>query len=102
MRENTLALFSLLRGWDCTSLLVYERDPLIDKRESSRVLEFEADSLIFLYFTRLKDKRERFIEVYKMRGTDHSTNTFPYEIKKNKGVVVSSSPHKGKLIASKD
>lgn len=100
MRKNALALFSLLRGWDCTSMLIYERDPLVDKKQSSRVLEFEADSLILLYFTRLKDKRERFLEVYKMRGTQHSTSIFPYEIHKTKGIVVSSKPHKGKLNAS--
>ena len=97
MREQALALFSLLKSWTCTSLLVYERDPLIDRKQSSRVLEFEADSLIFLYFTRLNKERERFLEVYKMRGTKHSTNIFPYSICKNVGIEVSSKPYSGKL-----
>lgn len=97
MREGTLSLFSMLRGWTCTSLLVYERDPLIDEREKSRVLEFETDSLILLYFSRLKDKRERFLEVYKMRGTDHSKNIYPYSINAKKGIVISSKPYKGNL-----
>ncbi len=97
MREKTLALFSLLRSWTCTSLLIYERDPLIDKRESSRILEFEADSLILLYFTRIKKERERFLEVYKMRGTDHSTNIFPYRICRGAGINVSHKPYPGSL-----
>lgn len=97
MREKTLALFSLLRGWACTSLLIYERDPLIDKRQSSRILEFEADSLILLYFVRIKNERERFLEVYKMRGTDHSTNIFPYDIRSGVGISVSSKPFSGSL-----
>ena len=97
MREGTLSLFSMLRGWTCTSLLVYERDPLIDEREKSRVLEFETDSLILLYFSRLKEKRERFLEVYKMRGTDHSKNIYPYSISTKKGITVSSKPYKGSL-----
>jgi len=97
MREQALGLFSLLKGWTCTSLLVYERDPLIDKKQSSRVLEFEADSLIFLYFTRLNRERERFLEVYKMRGTKHSTNVFPYSIRKDIGIELSSKPYSGKL-----
>lgn len=101
MREKTLDLFSLLRSWSCTSLLIYERDPLIDKKRSSRVLEFEADSLIFLYFTRIKKKRERFLEVYKMRGTNHSTNVFLYSISKNHGIVVSSRPYSGNLDSCK-
>jgi len=97
MREGALSLFSLLRSWDCTSLIIYERDPLVDKKQSSRVLEFEADSLILLYFTRLKNERKRFLEVYKMRGTDHSKSVFPYEIRKNIGIDVSSSSFKGKF-----
>lgn len=97
MREGALALFSLLKGWACTSLLVYERDPLVDKKQSSRVLEFEADSLIFLYFTRMNKKRERFLEIYKMRGTNHSTDIFPYSIRKNIGIDVSPKPYRGKL-----
>ncbi|MDH3353204.1 MAG: hypothetical protein OEL87_02045 [Nanoarchaeota archaeon] len=97
MREKTLALFALLRSWTCTSLLIYERDPLVDKKESSRILEFETDSLIFLYFTRLSKKRERFLEVYKMRGTNHSTNIFPYDIRGKAGIEVSSKPYSGNL-----
>lgn len=97
MREKTLALFSLLRSWTCTSLLIYERDPLIDKRESSRILEFEADSLILLYFTRIKGERERFLEVYKMRGTNHSTSIYPYKISSGIGVSISSKPIHGNL-----
>lgn len=96
-REKTLSLFGLLRSWACTSLLIYERDPLIDKRQSSRILEFEADSLIFLYFTRIKKERERFLEVYKMRGTNHSTSIYPYSISSGKGVSVSGKPYPGSL-----
>ena len=97
VREKTQSLFSLLRSWKCTSLIVYERDPLIDKKKSSRILEFEADSVMFLYFVRTKKERERFLEIYKMRGTNHSTNIFSYDIRKNKGVVVSPRPYSGKL-----
>ncbi len=97
MREKTLALFSLLRSWTCTSLLIYERDPLIDKKQSSRILEFEADSLILLYFTRIKKERERFLEIYKMRGTNHSTNIFPYNIRSGVGINVSAKPFPGSL-----
>jgi len=97
MREKTLALFSLLRSWACTSLVTYERDPLTDERESSRILEFEADSLILLYFVRIKKERERFLEVFKMRGTNHSTNIYPYKIRGGIGVDVSSRPYLSNL-----
>ena len=97
MREGTLSLFSMLRSWTCTSLLVYERDPLIDEREKSRVLEFETDSLIFLYYIRIEEKRERYLEVYKMRGTNHSKNIYPYSINAKRGIVISSKPFKGDI-----
>lgn len=93
-REAALSLFSLLRKWDCTCLLTYERDPLVDKRENSRVLEFESDSVILLYFIRIKRKRERFLEVIKMRGTDHSTEIFSYQIASG-GISVSEKPYEG-------
>ena len=97
MREKTLSLFSLLRSWNCTSLLIYERDPLTDQKQSSRMLEFEADSLILLYFTRVDKERARFLEVYKMRGTNHSKKIFPYHICENKGVDLSAKPFLGNL-----
>ncbi|MCD4771021.1 hypothetical protein K8R30_01225 [archaeon] len=101
MRKKALDLFSLLKSWTCTSLLIYERDPLVDKRQSSRILEFEADSLILLYFTRIKRERERFLEVYKMRGTDHSTDVFAYDIHEKIGIDISSEPYSGDLSSFK-
>ena|SRR3989338_3616784 len=95
-REATLELFSLLRKWNCTSVLTYERDPLVEKKTTSRVLEFESDSIILLYFVRLKKKRERFLEVYKMRGTKHSTEIFPYTIGKG-GIKLNKRPFSGNM-----
>ncbi|MBR9706514.1 hypothetical protein GOV14_05745 [Candidatus Pacearchaeota archaeon] len=95
-REASLKLFSLLRNWNSTSVLIYERDPLVDKRSSSRVLEFESDSLIFLYFVRLRRQREHFMEVFKMRGSNHSKEIHPYVITKG-GIKVTTAPYAGNL-----
>ena len=80
-RDSTLSLLELLRKWNSTVLLAYEKDPSIEKKTSS-MLEFEVDSIIALYSLRLKDKREKFLEVFKMRGTKHSTEIFPFSIDK--------------------
>jgi circadian clock protein KaiC len=81
-RDSILSLFELLRKWTSTVLLTYEKDPSIEKKTSS-MLEFEVDSIITLYSLRIKNKREKFLEVFKMRGTKHSTEIFPFSIEKN-------------------
>ncbi|MFH1307516.1 MAG: ATPase domain-containing protein [archaeon] len=81
-REAALQLFDIIRNWECTSLLTLQEDPVYREEGSSTSLEFEADSIILLYFIRLKNRRRRLIEVLKMRGTNHSTEIFSFEITK--------------------
>ncbi|MFH0711719.1 MAG: ATPase domain-containing protein [archaeon] len=81
-RNAVLSLLELLRKWTSTVVLTYERDPLAEK-ETPSILEFEVDSIIKLYSLRLKNKREKFLEVFKMRGTKHSTETYQFSIEKN-------------------
>lgn len=101
VRAQALALFSILKDWECTSLLVYEHNQLISSTQPHGILESEVDSLIFLYFERLNKERERFLEVYKMRGVKHSTNIFKYDIGKKVGIRISSKHYLGKLNRSK-
>lgn len=86
-REAALVLFDMIRKWNCTSLLTLQEEPTNRSTGYSVSLEFEADSIILLYFTKIKGERKRFVEVLKMRGTKHSTKTYPLEITEN-GVVV--------------
>ena len=95
-RESSLALFNLIRKWDVTSLLTYEGAPSIERKESSRILDFESDSIIILYFPRGKKQRNRFLEVLKMRGTNHSLGIYPFTIEKS-GINVSKQRHEGEL-----
>lgn len=90
-REAAIALFGMIRDWSCTSLLTYEEEPTEKEKVSSHALEFESDSIIIMYFISDKGKRMRFIEVLKMRGTEHSTKMYPFEIT-NKGVSISKKP----------
>lgn len=90
-REAALALFSMIRDWHCTSLLTLEEDPLDKDRTTSRALEFEVDSIITIFFVRDTKERQRYLEVLKMRGTNHSNKIFPFTIGK-KGLVIKQSP----------
>ena len=80
-RGSILALSALLRKWDSTVLLTYEKDPSIEKK-TSEVLEFEVDSISIIYSVRVKNIREKFLEVFKMRGTEHSKEIYPFLIGK--------------------
>ncbi len=88
-REAALNLFNIIRGWNCTSLLTLEDSDPTNEDSVSSSIEFEADSIIVLYFVRRKVKRERYIEVLKMRGTKHSTEIFGFDID-DKGIDLSS------------
>ncbi|RMD66161.1 hypothetical protein D6817_04675 [Candidatus Pacearchaeota archaeon] len=91
-REAALSLFGMTRGWHCTSLLTLEEDPVdFGGAFTSKAIEFEADSVIVLYFIRKAEKRERFIEVLKMRGTNHSKEVYPFEIKEG-GIFIKTTP----------
>lgn len=95
-REATLRLFRMIRQWQCTSLLTYEADPLAKEELEDHAIEFETDSVILLYLILNKSKRERYLEVLKMRGSHHSNKIYPAEIA-SKGFVVSKKPFKGTL-----
>lgn len=86
-REAALSLFNIIRNWKCTSLLTLEDEKPETSDGVATSIEFEADSIIVLYFLRRKTRRERFIEVLKMRGTRHSTEIRGFDISP-KGIVV--------------
>ncbi len=95
-REAALSLFGLIRDWSCTALLTLEEEPLHTGGVSSSTLEFESDSIIVLYYIRGKEKRERYLEIVKMRGTKHSKNIYQFEIKKG-GIFIKKEPVKNFL-----
>ncbi len=88
-REAALSLFNMIKKWNCTSLLTVEDDQ--ENSSSSKSVEFESDAIIILYFTRVKDTRQRYVEILKMRGTKHSEKIHKFEITK-KGIKIDKRP----------
>ncbi len=80
-RQAMLGLFDIIRKWSCTTLLTVQYDPGDKTDEGISLIEFEADSIILLYLKNIKNKRQRFTEVLKMRGTNHSKEIHNFEIK---------------------
>jgi KaiC/GvpD/RAD55 family RecA-like ATPase len=68
-------------------MLTIQEDPLERKDGSSSSIEFESDSIILIYFIMKKNKRYRLIEIFKMRGTKHSTEIHKLDITK-KGIII--------------
>lgn len=93
-REAALNLFGMIRDWEATALLTLEEEPTPSGEFSSEAMKFEADSLVVLYYLRKGNKRGRFVEVLKMRGTKHSDKVYPFEVGK-KGIEVGKNPVQG-------
>jgi len=91
-REAALELFSMLSKWNCTTLLTYEGSPGKEKQSTSIAMEFESDSIILFYYPRYRGKRDRYIEIYKMKGTDHSRKIYHFQILKGKEIKISTIP----------
>jgi len=94
-RKAALSLFNMLRKWDCTSILTSDSIP-IKERINTETLGFESDSIILLYFQREKKQRERYLEILKMRGTEHSKKIYSFMIKKG-GIILSKKIFSGTL-----
>jgi len=87
-KQANLGLFDIINKWKTTTLLTVQQDPLRGKGDELSSIEFEVDSITLLYFTKIKGKRQRYLEVLKMRGTNHSKQTYTFEIKN--GLVLGS------------
>jgi KaiC/GvpD/RAD55 family RecA-like ATPase len=85
-RKAVLSLFESMAKWNVTTLLTSEQEPDPDKHTST-ILEFEVDGVILLYNVRKGDVRERSVEVFKMRATQHSAKIFPMKIE-DSGITI--------------
>ena len=89
-RAASLELFNMIKKWNCTSLVTFEGSPEEDQK-TYKALEFEADSITIIKFARKLIVRERYVEVLKMRGTNHSKDIYKFLIGK-KGIELINKP----------
>jgi circadian clock protein KaiC len=88
-KEAALALFTLLKSWNCTTVLIADEDS-IDENESSKMIDQEVDSIILMHFDRKSKERTRSLEILKMRGTNHSLGVHGFKIS-DEGLVVNKA-----------
>lgn len=82
-KEAALALIALIDNWGCTAVLTSEETVIENDKTISAALEFEVDSIILLYYNKVKGTRIRAMEILKMRGTKHTNKTFEFAINDN-------------------
>ncbi len=90
-REAALSLFNMIAKWNCTSLLTLEGKPAQRGTVASRTIEFESDGIVLLYFIRERSTRQRYLEILKMRGTNHSRGIHKFSLETT-GVIVQQKP----------
>jgi KaiC/GvpD/RAD55 family RecA-like ATPase len=82
-RRLVLSISRVLEKLDCTSLLISEIVPGSPGISRNGVEEFIVDGVIVLYYKRVGSTFSRAIQVWKMRGTQHSEKLHPYKITNN-------------------
>ncbi len=87
-REAAVMLFGMISGWNCTSLLTLEEDPLTEREPTAKPIEFESDSMLLIYYIQERGERRRYLEIIKMRGVKHSKRVHMFEIGPH-GITVS-------------
>lgn len=85
-RKAVLQLFKSMAKWNVTTLVTSEQEP-DPENHISTIMEFEVDGVILLYNLRKGDVRERSLEIYKMRATQHSAKIFPMKIE-DAGIII--------------
>ena len=94
-RMNTLRFVNAVRGWKVTALISAETVPSSEQEIPHTIsgVESFADGFIHLSYLRRAGKRERAVEIVKMRGASHVHDIVPAQITPH-GFVVGALPTK--------
>ncbi len=89
-RIELLKISTTMEILGLTSLLTCEViENGADRISRFGVENFVVEGTIVLYYTKVENTRVRSLEIFKMRGSNHSRKTHPFEIT-NRGIVVYS------------
>lgn len=83
LRSSILTLFDLLDRWGATVLVTSE----VAEGQARFGIEYLVDGIFRLYNRKVGQERVRTLEVFKMRGTDHSRQEIVYRLGE-KGIIL--------------
>ncbi|MEW6528407.1 MAG: ATPase domain-containing protein [Candidatus Micrarchaeota archaeon] len=79
-RQTLFEFFSLLRTLDCTVMMTLEASNARKEELTFDIEHFVMDGIINLYNHEQGERRVRALEIFKMRGTDHSRELVPFKV----------------------
>jgi KaiC/GvpD/RAD55 family RecA-like ATPase len=79
-RQTLFEFLSLLRNLDVTSITTVEANTATRAEMKYDIEHFVMDGIINLYNLEREDRRVRALEIFKMRGTDHSRDLVPFKV----------------------
>ncbi len=79
-RQTLFEFFSLLRNLDCTVMMTIEASHARKEQLTFDIEHYVMDGIINLYSLEQGDRRIRALEIFKMRGTDHSRELVPFKV----------------------
>jgi len=79
-RQTLFEFLSLLRNLDVTTITTVEASTAKKEEMKFDIEHFVMDGIINLYNIDREDRRVRALEVFKMRGTDHSRELVPFKV----------------------
>jgi circadian clock protein KaiC len=79
-RQTLFEFLSLLRNLDCTSITTLEASSPVKSEIRFDIEHFVMDGIVNLYNLDREDRRIRALEVFKMRGTNHSRDLVPFKV----------------------
>ena len=79
-RQTLFEFLSLLRGLDCTTITTLEASTPRKEAMVFDIEHFVMDGIINLYNLDREERRIRALEIFKMRGTDHSRELVPFKV----------------------
>lgn len=79
-RQTLFEFLSLLRNLDVTTITTVEASTAKKSDMKFDIEQFVMDGIINLYNLDREDRRVRALEIFKMRGTDHSRDLVPFKV----------------------
>ncbi|MEK6982755.1 MAG: ATPase domain-containing protein [Candidatus Micrarchaeota archaeon] len=79
-RQTLFEFLSLLRNLDCTTMTTVEATTANKSEMHFDIEHFVMDGIINIYNLDKEDRRIRALEIFKMRGTDHSRDLVPFKV----------------------
>jgi circadian clock protein KaiC len=79
-RRTMLEMFNLLKKLECTVLVLVEAETSEKEKITFSIEHYILDGIFNIYNLDKGDRRIRALEIFKMRGTDHSRELVPFKV----------------------